>query len=333
MNRRELLRMLSIGSAAVALGEKLDLERIASQSGPTDMGLLAEYGKVNASLWRVYAQAAPKSCVLPLVNNHLQILTARLGLGGLRLALCGLASDMFQLAGEIAFDANRYAEAAHCYTLAATAARDGGASDLWACAMTRHSFVYVYSQNFAAAEPMLELAASIARSGDRTLSTCQWVSAVRAQALAGLHDFRGCQRALDAAAQVQEMAKPVHNGGWLRFDGSRMPEERGACYAELGRPDLAVDCLNEALSGTLSRRRRGSVHTDLARIGLQLRDPSAFAAHAETALGLAEETGSGYVARRLRDLLPLIPQRACSKPIQHVRERIRSLHAATEEQL
>lgn len=331
VNRRELLRLLSIGGAALALGEPLDRERIVSQSGPADAGLLAEYGKVNASMWRVYAQAAPKASVLPLVNDQLLIITGRLRLGGSgRRQLCALASDMFQLAGEIAFDANRYAEAAHCYTLAATAARDGEAPDLWACAMTRHSFVYVYSRDFAAAEPMLDLAAGIARKGDRALSTRQWVSAVRAQALAGLRDLKGCQQALDAAGQVQDMAGQVHNGGWLRFDGTRLPEERGACYAELGRPGLAAACLEEALSGALSARRRGSVHTDLARIELLQHDLSAFAAHAGAALDLAGQTRSGYVARRLRDLLPLLGPHA-DGAVRQVRDRIISLHGTEEE--
>ena len=331
VNRRELLRLLSIGGAALALGEPLDRERIACQSGPADTGFLAEYGKVNAGMWRVYAQAVPKASVLPAVNDQLRIIIGRLRLGGPgRRQLCALASDMFQLAGEIAFDTNRYAEAAHCYTMAATAARDGEAPDLWACAMTRHSFVYVYSRDFAAAEPMLDLASGIARKGDRALSTRQWVSAVRAQALAGLRDLKGCQRALDAAGEVQGMSGQVHNGGWLRFDGTRLPEERGACYAELGRPGLAAACLQEALSGALSARRRGSVHTDLARIGLLRHDLSAFAAHAGAALDLAGETGSGYVARRLRDLLPLLGPQADST-VRQMRNRISSLHGTEEE--
>lgn len=332
VNRRELLRLLSISSAAMALGDPLDREKITSHAGPADMGLVAEYGRVNASLWRVYAKAAPKASVLPLVNDQLRVITGRLRLGGPgRRALYALASDMFQLAGEIAFDANRYADAAHCYTLAATAARDGEAADLWACAMTRHSFVYVYSGDCAAAEPMLDLAAGIARKGDRTLSTRQWVSVVRAQALAGLCDLRGCQRALGTAEEVQEMAGPVHNGGWLRFDGTRLPEERGGCYAELGRPDLAAASLEKALSGAPSARRRGSVHTDLARIGLLRHDLSEFAAHAGAALDLAGETSSGYIARRLRGLLPVLDSHAGSGPARQVRDRIISLRITEEE--
>lgn len=327
VNRRELLRLLSIGGAALALGEPLDQERLATRPGLADAGLIAEYGKVNARMWRVYAQAAPKASILPLVNDQLGIITGRLRLGGpKRRQLCALASDMFQLAGEIAFDGNRYAAAAHCYTLAATAAREGDAADLWACAMTRHSFVYVYSRDFAAAGPMLDLAAGIARKGDRNLSARHWVSAVHAQVLAGLRDFKGCQRALDDAAEVRSLAGPVHNGGWLRFDGMRLPEEQGVCYAELGRNDLAAASLEEALAGPLSARRRGSVHTDLARIGLQSRDLAAFTVHADAALSLAGETGSGYVARRLKALLPLVDSHAGSGPARQVRERIGSLH-------
>jgi len=326
VNRRELLRLLSIGGAVVALGEPLDRERLASRTGPADAGLIAEYGKVNASMWRVYAQATPKASILPLVNDRLSIITGRLRLGGpKRRQLCALASDMFQLAGEIAFDGNRYADAAHCYTLAATAAREGDAADLWTCAMTRHSFVYVYSRDFADAEPMLDLAAGIARKGDQNLSTRQWVSAVHAQVLAGLRDFKGCQRALDAAGEVRTKAAPVHNGGWLRFDGTRLAEERGSCYAELGRHDLAADCLEEALSGALSARRRGSVHTDLARIGLQSHDLAAFTAHADTALNLAGETGSGYVARRLKALMPLLDLHVGSGNARQISDRIGSL--------
>ena len=60
VNRRELLRLLSISGAALALGEPLDRERLASQGGPADAGLLAEYLKVNASMWRVTRRPCPR---------------------------------------------------------------------------------------------------------------------------------------------------------------------------------------------------------------------------------------------------------------------------------
>jgi transcriptional regulator with XRE-family HTH domain len=300
LNRRELLRLLSIAAPAVAIGHAVEG---SDQEASGD--LMAEYGDASARLWRIYAQAVPKSAVLPLVNDQLRIVTARLRHGGQdRQRLCALASELFQLAGEIFFDQDRYGDAAHCYTMAATAAQEAKAADLWACALTRHSFIYVYGRGFGEAMPMLDFAAGIARDGDWALSTRQWVSVVQAQACAGLGNMAQCQRALDSAEKVLGLSGTVHNGGWLRFDGTRLPEERGACYAELGRPDLAAAALQSALVGRLSSRRRGSVHADLARAALQRRDADEFVAHALVALDLAGETQSGFVARRLRGLQP-----------------------------
>lgn len=173
------------------------------------------------------------------------------------------------MAGEIYFDGNRYTEAAHCYTLAATASREATGFDLWACAMTRHTFIAVYERKFVQAAPMLDVAATLARRGDSALSTRHWVSVVQAETFAGLGDFDTCQRALDAAERVRELPRPVHNGGWLRFDGSRLAEERGTCYVTLGRPELAEDALTDALRQGLSPRRHASALTYLAMIVIQ----------------------------------------------------------------
>jgi hypothetical protein len=122
--------------------------------------------------------------------------------------------------------------------------------------------------------------------------------------------LNSCQRALDAAEQAQELAGDVSNGGWLRFDGSRLAEERGSCYVQLRRPDLAEVALSDALRQNLSARRRGSVLTDLAMIGVQRGDVSQLVTYADAALEIAVQTGSGFIGRRLcrlRDhLAPLL---------------------------
>jgi hypothetical protein len=96
-------------------------------------------------------------------------------------------------------DNSQYTDAAHCYTLAATASKEAGAFDLWACAMIRHAFISVYERQFNKAAPMLELAVGLAHRGDGTLSTLHWGSAVQARALAGLGELDSCRRALDLA--------------------------------------------------------------------------------------------------------------------------------------
>jgi tetratricopeptide (TPR) repeat protein len=321
LNRRELLRLLSIAAPTGALAGTVDKSHEAKLED-----LLGVYSTASTRLWRVYAHAVPKSAVLPLVNNQLRIVITRLRCSAHgRQQLYSLASQLFQLAGEIFFDQDRYSDAAHCYTMAANAAQEAQASDLWACAMTRHSFLYVYGQDFRSAVPLLDYAADIAESGDRALSTRQWVSVVQAQAYAGLGDLHACQKALDKAEEVRNLGPSMHNGGWLRFDGERLFEEQGACYAQLGRPQLATASLEKALEGQLSPRRRGSVHADLARIGLQRGRPDEFAAHARSAIDLAGQTQSGYVARRLRALRPMATPFLSNSAVGDIYESISAL--------
>ncbi|MFF2651421.1 tetratricopeptide repeat protein [Streptomyces sp. NPDC058045] len=112
---------------------------------------------------------------------------------------------------------------------------------------------------------------------------------------------------MDEAEKVRDIAGQGNNGGWLRFDGSRLAEERGARYVQLGRLDLAEKALKSALEQDVlaegqSFRRRGAVLTDLAAIGARRRDPEQVVTFGVQALQLARESSSGYVARRLRDL-------------------------------
>ncbi len=322
MNRRELLRLFTMAGTLLAMPpieDALDTDRITYVAGhPSKLSTAAldEYAQLNSHLWRVFALASSKSDMMPLVRRQLDMLSTGLQQPhsiAVHHRLCVLAGDLFQLAGEIFFDGNHYTDAAQCYTLAATASKEASAFDLWACAITRHAFIAVYEQQFDKAAPMLELAAALARRGDSTLSTRHWVSAVQAETFAGLGDLDTCQRALHAAEQVRELDGPAHNGGWLRFDGSRLAEERGTCYVMLGSPDLAETALTDALRHSLSPRRCASVLTDLAMIGVQRCDPDQVVAYANAALDTARRTGSGVISRKLRGLQPhLAPLRGDS---------------------
>jgi hypothetical protein len=64
---------------------------------------------------------------------------------------------------------------------------------------------------------------------------------------AGLGELAACQRALDATEGVRELSGDASNGGWLRFDSSRLAEERGACYVQLQYPDLAEATLGDTV--------------------------------------------------------------------------------------
>lgn len=331
INRRELLRLTSTAGTAIAVGrfDLLDGEQLG-QTAPDrpDPATLDQLAALNTRLWQAFTTAPAKATLLPAVQEQLQHLTRLLrshpGEATYR-RLCGIAGDLFQLAGEIYFDANRYTEAAHSYTLAATACQHADMFDLWACALTRHAFIGVYERRFQDAIPMLELAAGIAGRGDSRLSTRHWVQAVTAQAHAGRGDIKACRRALDHAQQVTELDGQPNNGGWLRFDGSRLAEEQGACYVELRQPDLAEPVLRAALDQHLSARRRGTVLTDLALVGLQRRDPDQTVSYASAALDTVRQTRSGVVARRLHHLQRHLAPLQTDRHIRHLSRQIAEL--------
>ncbi|MFD7161056.1 helix-turn-helix domain-containing protein [Kribbella sp. NPDC059898] len=303
--RRGLLRLLSLAGTVIAGAELVGDRGEFLGEGPLDDGSLAELATFNQQLWRIFALASTKQAVYPLVTQQLAVLVDRLKRThrvATRQALCELTCDLFQLAGEVFFDNDQYTSAAHCYTLAAQAAREAGSRDLWACALTRHAFISVYEQQFAETVPMLSSAADLAANGDSALSTRYWVSAVQAEAAAGLGDLSACERALEHAEQVRRLGRESQTGGWLRFDGSRLPEQRGTCYTLLGKPDLAERSLQEALSVPASLRRRGSVLVDLANVGVMRRDVEQTVNYATAAMDLSEQSGSGVIARKLAGL-------------------------------
>lgn len=310
MHRRDLLRLFSATSALVAAPPTTtvfgagSVEAAAVQNLPDG---LDGYAALNEQLWRVFSLAPVKSQVMPLVRTQLDLLCQDLRQSHGQVPhqrLCVLTADLFQLAGEIFFDTGAHTEAAHCYTLATSAAKEADAFDLWACALTRQAFLAVYERQFGQAASLLEPAASLASRGDSALSTRHWVSVVRAHAFAGLGDLSACEQQLDTANEVRSLSGVVHNGGWLRFDGSRLPEERGTCYLNLGRTDLAETALAQALKTPLTMRRRAGVLTDLAVIGAHRQDPEQIVEHATAVLATARRSSSGVVGHRLLGLRP-----------------------------
>ncbi|WP_234347809.1 hypothetical protein [Streptomyces specialis] len=304
MIRREFLRLMSIANASLVAPE-VNMLCETRLPAADSRGFIEDCDRMNSHLWQVFALSSSKNAVYPVVRGQLAGLV-----DGLKNAadeeqhrrLCGAAGNLFQLAGEIFFDSNHYTEAAHCYTVAASASKEAGAFDLWACALTRHAFVGLYEGAYSTTVHLLETAERIARRGDSQLSTRHWVAAVQAEVFAKVGDYEACSRSLDKAEQVRSLGSGMHNGGWLRFDGSRLAEERGTCFAALDRPDQAEAALTEALKQPLSSRRRGGVLVDLADTGIQQRDVEKILAYAHAAVELAQRTGSGYVGRKLQAL-------------------------------
>jgi transcriptional regulator with XRE-family HTH domain len=325
MHRREMLRLMSIASVAVALPAE-PAAVLSSRTAPLD---LDSHAAMNAYLWQVFAMARSKRRVYPVIRDQLAALTSHLTdpyPDRDRRRLLALTADLYQLAGEVCFDGNRYTDAAHCYTLAATAAREGDAADLWACALTRHAYASMYDQQHGQASAILAAADTVARNGDRQLATRQWVASVQAQAQASLGNSGACDRALDTAAGVLDLTASASPRGWLRFDGSRIAEESGTCYLATGRDAQAESALTQALGQGISPRRKGSLLTDLAMLGVRHHDTSQVLHYATVAIDLAEQTGSsGYVGRKLATLHTQIQPSRGDRRIALLADRIARL--------
>ncbi|WP_318204391.1 helix-turn-helix transcriptional regulator [Streptomyces sp. SCL15-4] len=304
MIRREFLRILTVSGALTTL----PLDEAEALTDGVRRGAPADFMRMNSHLWQVYQLARSKGSVYPIVRDQLSTLNEALAdTRGNSRPLLNAAADLFQLAGEVAFDANRYTDAAASYSLAASVSKDARAFDLWACALVRHAYVDVYEHRYEQAAQILEAAERLAQRGDSSLATRHWVAAVQAEAYAGIGDLASCERALDEAERVLELGTDSANGGWLRFDGTRLAEERGARYVQLGRLDLAEEALKQALAQTAlasgqSYRRRGAVLADLAAVGAKRRDPEQVVAYGREAIRLAQASSSGFVARRLQAL-------------------------------
>jgi len=318
MNRRELLRLFSMTGAMLALpplAASVDTERmeaITAGAAVLDSAAVDDFARLNVHLWQVYGLTQQKRTLLPLVREQLGVLCDGLNRAHPRdrPRICQLVSELYQLTGEVFFDADQYADAAQCYLLASTAAQEANAHDLWAAAMTRHAFIPSYGRQPDKALPMLDLASGIALRGNPELPTRHWVAAVRAEVSAGIGDGQQCERDLDTAADVVTLTSTPETRGWLRFDGSRLPEQRGTCMVALGRLDAAETALTEALSQASTVRRRAGVLTDLALLSARRGDHRSVVVRLDETINAARATESAFITRKLQatraELKPLL---------------------------
>ncbi len=183
-----------------------------------------------------------------------------------------------------------------CYMFAADAAKEAGVYDLWSAALVRHAFLPMYDERYEDAYHLLYEARKLSIRGERSLPTRFWVAAVEAEAQSGLGNLSACQDALERANGVLEI-KATHPA-WIRFDGSRLPALRGACYVRLQQPDLAEPALQEALRQdqfSKPSRKRGMVLTDLAATALQRGDVEHGCAYLKEVVNIIAQSSSGFL--------------------------------------
>ncbi|GGK17835.1 hypothetical protein GCM10010124_08000 [Pilimelia terevasa] len=312
--RRDILRVAGVAAAIAPLSSAVTV---------TGSATCAALSRGTAALWQRFAATADKQTLLPPLHDHLLMIAGVLRDAiGETTPMLATFSEALQLTGEVFFDACRYEEAAHAYALATSAAADAADADRQACAMVRHGYVCLYTGRPRDALAVLDAAGRVAAQGDRQLTTRFWVASVAAQAHAAAGDGPSCRRAWECAGEVLRL--PVaRNTGWLRFDGSRLAEERGAWQTRLGHHAAAAASLTAALNQPLSARRRGAVLADLITVGAGRGDIDQVLAHASAALPLA--AGSGAVASRLRSARPALRQLGADRRVAEVDAQIAAL--------
>jgi tetratricopeptide (TPR) repeat protein len=303
--RRELLSLLSLASATLVLPfPDVDWERIEdvfTKQSQVDEETLRDLETMNAHYWSVYRLSSSKGLVLDGVLKQLRMLVGMLKVShvtNLHTWLCRVKSDLSQLAGEIFFDANDYDTAQSCYVFSATAAKEATAYDLWACALIRHSFLPIFDEQHVEALPLLHRAKRLAQRGDQSLATRFWVEAVSADAQSGIGNVTLCRKSLDLAQEVTTLPNTSSNGGWLRFDGTRLSEQRGVCYTNLGESRLAELALQEALSQQNNAgRRKAIILTNLVKVALQQDEVEHACTLMDEVIDIAMKKPSGVISK------------------------------------
>jgi hypothetical protein len=326
VQRRDLLNVITTSAAAMMLHRVTDKAPDDDQDRLTQLDAMEQTGQ---NLWQDFLVAQPKATAWPAVHRQIQRLTAaaqRAQPEDSVRRIYAMLADVYQLAGEIMFDRARPGDAEQCYALAASAAREAKAFDLWACALVRHAYVAMYEQRSRQVVPMLELAVRLARNGNRSLATQHWAAAVLAQARASTGDALGCERALELAEQVNHLSSPRFSG-WLRFDGSRLAEDRAACYVAQQRTDLANPILVKLLEQPQTTRRRGLTQVELATIGTITKDPLTVVTYGLAAVEHARNADSGVLAGKLQSLRPRMAPLLKDRYVRHLDTEIAALMA------
>jgi len=275
--RRELLRFLRVAGSTLALSFPVDWDRLSdaiTRPFHLDTVVLENLKAINRRFWGLYVAASAKSTLLDGVTGQLKTLVQFLRephTESVHRHICALASDSAQLAGEIHFDRHEPELANSYYVFAAEAAKEARAYDLWSCALIRYTFPPLYDEHYAEALPFIKEASRLAARGDSQLPTRSWAAAVEAEVEAGCGHLRKCLNALNAAQEVSALT--VSSPGWTRFEATRLPALRGACFVRLRRPDLAIPALQDALRQfACSNRRRGMALLDLAAATIEHKD-------------------------------------------------------------
>ncbi len=288
--------------SALPLWERLS--RALESPSYIDEDTLLQIEASTRDCWRILPNVlgAFSRNLLLHAQGQLQIVTELLESAppqAIRTRLAAAAGEFAQIAGEIYFDLKANTKAEKYYDVAIAAAEVAQDDLMQAIALGRKCFVPIYECNSHLALPLLQEAHSLTARNAPAI-TRAWLSAVEAEACAGVHDEVACRRALERSEHFLSRARHAE-APLPRFGYSTLLGYKGICAIRLKQPLNAQEALNESLRIMEPHRLRHKaiVLIDLATTFLLQNEIEEACHNASQALMLIAEIKSSRVFQRL----------------------------------
>lgn len=311
MRRRELLRLMGVGGAALAL--PIDPARLAwttKNPGKLDGRQLDDLQALTTSYGQMQDTVAPNALITP-VRGHLEELTTLLGTTQpevVRKQLYGIAGETAIIAGWLSFHMDNRGHARDHFTVAEAAGRESGNDTLYAHALgarrALHSAVPLGGHLGDTAQALALMNEARDHVGSTTPAPLRaWLAACEAEEHALAGDAKACRDSLERAEHATDESHPDQLVGRFRhWNHARLDGYRGLCHVLLHDTAEAESVLNRALEGTDPARfeHRSAVLTDLAAAYAQDGEPEQAGRTAVEALGIALDAGLATRVHRIR---------------------------------
>ncbi|MPZ86659.1 MAG: helix-turn-helix domain-containing protein [Nitriliruptorales bacterium] len=312
MRRRELLRLMGVGGAALALpiDDPARLAWTTKNAGKLDRRQLEDLQALTTSYGQMQDTVAPKALIGP-VSGHLEELTTLLGTTQpdfVRKQLYEIAGETAIISGWLSFHMDNRGDAREHFKVAEAAGRESGNGTLRAHALgarrALHSAVPLGGHLGDTAQALALMDEAKNHVGPASPAPLRaWLAACEAEEHALAGDAKACQDSLERAEHATDEARPEQLVGRFRhWDHARLDGYRGLCHVLLRDASEAESVLNRALNGTDAGRfeHRSAVLTDLAAAYAQKGEPEQASRTAVEALEIAVDAGLATRVHRIR---------------------------------
>ena len=316
VERRNLLKIASLGAAATVLGEDARtrlVETLEHEHAPDDTAVcLLE--KRMAELYRA-EETVPARQLVDAVARHRQEAAQLLNLSAsaaasdqLRRRLLSTMGEADALSGWLFFDLGRDRPATIRLRSALNLARQAGDRPLFACTLTYFSYLAGKRGNHDSARRMLTDAQQHVR-GPSYPATRSWIAAREAEESAYMGDVDAARLAVERAITAFDYAKPLDERPWTSFySQSRLGSLALSAYTRIDHPE--GEKLFEELLRSESPHNskvRAIVQVDRAMASARRKDYQTASEYAEESLQLVRQTETSVARHRLSALRSALP--------------------------